>query len=364
MRLKEIINVIEQLAPSSYQEPYDNSGLITGNTEMEITGALICLDSLEIILDEAIEKKCNLIIAHHPIVFTGLKRLNGNNYIERVIIKAIKNDIAIYAVHTNLDNVYDGVNSKICEKLNLINCKMLSPKSHQLRKLVTFAQKKDAEAIRSALFKSGAGEIGNYSECSFTTTGIGTYKGNDESNPTVGAKNITSFEQEERIEVIFPKHLEGQIITTIKSNNTYEEVAYEIYEISNDNQFIGAGMVGELPNAMNPNEFLQFVKIKMNASCVRFTKPLLEPIKKVAVCGGSGSFLLEHAVKSGAQVFISADFKYHQFFDAESKIMILDIGHFETEQFTIELLGAYLSEKFPKFAVHLTELNTNPINYI
>ncbi len=364
MRLSEIISVIEQLAPPSYQESYDNSGLITGSTEMEITGALICLDSLEVILDEAIQKKCNLVIAHHPIVFSGLKRLNGNNYIERVIIKAIKNDIAIYSVHTNLDNVYRGVNSKICEKLNLINCKILSPMSNQLRKLVTYAQKKDIEGIRNALFIAGAGDIGNYSECSFTSTGTGTYKGSTGSNPTVGEKNVRSYETEERIEIIFPQHLESLIIPAIKSRNTYEEVAYEICEINNVNQFLGAGMVGELESAMNSSEFLLFVKSAMKASSVRFTKPLSEPIKKVAVCGGSGSFLLGNAIKSRAQVFISADFKYHQFFDADSKIMIVDIGHFETEQFTIELLGAYLREKFPKFAVHLTELNTNPINYI
>jgi len=364
MRLKEIISALEQLAPPSYQESYDNSGLITGNESMVITGALICLDSLENIIDEAIKKNCNLVIAHHPIVFTGLKKINGNSYNERVIIKAIKNDIAIYAIHTNLDNVFEGVNAKICEKLGLINCKILSPQNNQLGKLITYAPVSHAEKVKQALFDAGAGNIGNYSECSFTWEGLGSFKGNNESKPFIGEINKLHIEKETRIEVLYPKDLESKIVAELKKNHPYEEVAYELLLIANKNQFLGAGMVGELPSAIEPKDFLLLLKKAMNTACIRFTTPLKDPITKIAVCGGSGSFLLLNAIQSGAQVFVSADFKYHQFFDADGKIMIADIGHFETEQFTNDLIGAYLREKFPKFAVHLTELNTNPINYI
>ncbi len=364
MQLKEIITALEQLAPPSYQESYDNSGLITGNGAMEITGALICLDSIESIIDEAIKKNCNLVIAHHPIVFSGLKKLNGNNYIERVIIKAIKNDIAIYAIHTNLDNVIEGVNAKICEKIGLKNCKILLPMANQLGKLVTYVPIAHADEIKQALFNAGAGNIGNYSECSFSSDGIGTYRGNDASKPFIGEKNKRHQENETRIEVIYPKNLENKIVAELKKSHPYEEVAYELAFLANNHQYLGAGMVGELETPLNAADFLNHLKKSMNASSIRFTEPLKDKITKVAVCGGSGSFLLPNAIRSGAQVFVSADFKYHQFFDADGKIMIADIGHFETEQFTNELIGAYMREKFPKFAVHLTELNTNPINYI
>ncbi len=363
MQLKQIINTIEQFAPPAYQESYDNAGLITGNADMEITGALICLDSTEAVLDEAIKKKCNLIIAHHPIVFSGIKKLNGKNYVERVIIKAIKNDIAIYAAHTNLDNVYKGVNNKIAEKLGLINLKILAPLSCKLRKLVTFAPKTNIDAVRNALFEAGAGRIGNYDECSFNTEGIGTYRGSESSNPTIGQKGKRQNEPETRIEVIYEALHESQILAALRKTHTYEEVAYDIYELNNSYQNIGSGMVGEFVEAIKPQDFLQQVKSKMKTKCIRHTAILDVPIKKVAVCGGAGSFLLPRALSAGAQAFITADFKYHQFFDADNRILIADIGHFESEQFTGEIFETLLRQKFNTFAVHLSETNTNPVSY-
>lgn len=363
MQLKQIISVIEQLAPPVYQESYDNAGLLTGNGEMDITGALICLDSTEAVLDEAIKKNCNLVIAHHPIVFSGIKKLNGKNYVERVIIKAIKNDIAIYAAHTNLDNVYNGVNNKIAEKLGLINLKILVPMSGKLRKLVTFAPVDNTDQVRNALFEAGAGRIGNYDECSFNTKGTGTYRGIENSNPAIGTKGIRQQEPETRIEVIYETIHQSALLAALRKNHVYEEVAYDIYPLENSYQNLGSGMLGELETSLAPSEFLAHVKSRMKTGCIRHTAMLTGNIQKVAICGGSGSFLLPQAIQAGAQAFVTADFKYHQFFDADNRILIADIGHYESEQFTGELFETLIRQKFNTFALHLSETNTNPVQY-
>ncbi len=364
MQLKEIIQFLEDKAPSSLQESYDNSGLICGHSSMEIKGAIICLDSTEDVIDEAIRHGFNLVIAHHPIVFSGIKKLNGKNYIERTIIKAIKNDIAIYAIHTNLDNVIHGVNAKIAEKIGLVNCRILSPMKNKLLKLSTYVPHEHAEKVKEALFSAGAGHIGNYSECSFTTVGEGTFKGGDGSNPVYGEKNIRFKGHESKIEVILESHKQSQIFSALKEAHPYEEVAYEFIVLANNWQDVGAGMIGELPAEMDATEFLKSLKVKMKTDCIRHTNTFNQEVKKIAICGGSGSFLLEDAKRAGADIFITGDFKYHQFFDADGSIIIADIGHYESEQYTIELLGDWLSEKFPTFALRLTEINTNPINYI
>lgn len=364
MQLKEIIQFLEDKAPSSLQESYDNSGLICGHSAMEIKGAIICLDSTEDMIDEAIRHGFNLVIAHHPIVFSGIKKLNGKNYIERTIIKAIKNDIAIYAIHTNLDNVFHGVNAKIAEKIGLVNCRILSPMKNKLLKLSTYVPHEHAEKVKEALFSAGAGHIGNYSECSFTTNGEGTFKGDDSSNPVYGEKNVRFKGHESKIEVILESHKQHQVFSALIEAHPYEEVAYEFIALANNWQDVGAGIIGELPSEMDATEFLKSLKVKMKTDCIRHTNTLNKTIKKIAICGGSGSFLLEDAKRAGADIFITGDFKYHQFFDADGSIIIADIGHYESEQYTIELLGDWLSEKFPTFALRLTEINTNPINYI
>lgn len=363
MKLSEITSFLEKLAPLNYQEDYDNSGLIVGNPASDIKAALVALDCTEIIVDEAIEKDCNLIIAHHPIVFKGLKKFNGKNYIERTVIKAIKNDIAIYAIHTNLDNVDSGVSAEICKRLGLENTAVLLPKKGILRKLVTFCEHKDAENLRNAFFTAGAGNISHYSDCSFSSEGIGTFKGDADSNPTLGKSGIREYANETRIEVIFKKQDEQKVLSALFTNHPYEEVAYDIYTLENALQNVGSGMIGKFPKTMNGLEFLHLVKQNMKAKVLRHTDILDKPIQKVAVCGGSGSFLLKNAIAAGADAFVTADFKYHDFFDAEHKIMIVDIGHYESEQFTSNLLINNIQEKFPNFAIRLTEHNTNPINY-
>jgi len=363
MRLAVLIKHLEEYAPLNYQEDYDNSGLLTGHPDQEITAALVALDCVEEIVDEAIAKGCNLIITHHPIVFKGLKKLTGKNYVERVLLKAIKNDIALYAIHTNLDSVHNGVNGMICNRLGLQQARILHPREGLLKKLVTFCPSAQAPRLRDALFAAGAGNIGNYSDCSFNAAGTGTFKAGPGTQPFAGEQGLQHHEAETRIETIFLVQDQRKVVLALLENHPYEEVAYDIYALENKLDTVGAGMIGWLEEEMEAAEFLSFVKTRMNVTVIRHTRATGKKIKKVAVCGGSGSFLLGHALAAGADAFITADFKYHEFFDADGKLMIADIGHFESEQFTSDLLIDIIREKFPNFAIRLTEHNTNPINY-
>lgn len=362
MIISEVTNFLESIAPLAYQESYDNCGLLIGNNKNEVTKVLLTLDVTEEVIDEAIDHGCNLVIAHHPLIFSGLKRINGNDFVERTVIKAIKNDVAVYAIHTNLDNMIDGVNDKICDLLELSNRKILNPKSGTLSKLVTFVPPTHAELVQKTLWEAGAGEIGNYSHCSFVIEGSGTFKGNHLSNPYVGSKNELHTESESRIEVIFPSFLKESIIAKLKTSHPYEEAAYDIYQLSHSNQLVGAGMIGLLPQTMEPLEWLKFLKSKMNLTFIKYTS-FKKSISKIAVCGGSGSFLLNDAIKSGADAFVTADFKYHEYFNSENQLMICDIGHFESEKHTPELLMAQLLKKFPTFAAQISSINTNPVKY-
>ncbi|MCE7990625.1 MAG: Nif3-like dinuclear metal center hexameric protein [Roseivirga sp.] len=362
-KVKDIVRHLESIAPPSLQESYDNASLITGSASMEVKGVLITLDCIESVIDEAIERDCNMIVAHHPIVFRGLKQLNGKNYVERTIIQAIKNDIAIYAIHTNLDNVISGVNRKICEKLGLENVKILAPKKGTLQKLVTFIPVADSDEVIASMHQAGAGNIGNYSDCSFRVTGTGYFKPNQDANPTIGTSGELEEVEENRVEVVYPKHLQGQVLNALKSAHPYEEVAYYISDLENSNQEVGSGMIGDLPIEMTANEFLYYLKDKMDLNTIRYTEKDQPKIKKVAVCGGAGSFLLGRAKSRRADAFVTADFKYHEFFDAEGQIMIADIGHYESEIFTKELLHSFLTEKFANIATCLSRVDTNPVKY-
>ncbi|WP_132222841.1 Nif3-like dinuclear metal center hexameric protein [Albibacterium bauzanense] len=363
MKLLEITSFLENFAPLEWQEDYDNSGLIVGRPDQEINQALISLDCTEAVIDEAIQSNCNLIISHHPIVFKGMKRFNDASYIERVISKAIKHGIALYAIHTNLDNIQLGVNQQIMNRLGIQKPLILSPKEGVLKKLSVFVPNTHAAQVRNALFAAGAGNIGNYSECSFNIDGTGTFFPKENANPSLGEIGIREEAKETSIEVIYPKHLERSILIAMFESHPYEEVAYNIYSLSNTYQEIGSGMVGNLSEALSADDFLAYLKEKMQVSVIRHTQKLKKNIQRVAVCGGAGSFLLRQAIRAGADAFISADFKYHEFFDAENKIMIADIGHFESEQFTQHLLLEKIRNKFPNFAIRITIENTNPIKY-
>jgi dinuclear metal center YbgI/SA1388 family protein len=363
MLIRSIIQELENFAPLQYQESYDNCGLIVGNAQWECTGVLCCLDSTEAVINEAIENGCNLVVAHHPIVFSGLKKINGKNYVERTIITAIKNDIAIYAIHTNADNIINGVNDKIASKLGLINKKILVPKENLLAKLITYIPDSYLETVQQVLFDNGAGNIGNYSDASFASEGLGTFKANNKANPFIGEPEKRHEEAEKKLEVLIPLHKKEVLIDVLKKAHPYEEVAYEVIALNNVHNEVGSGMIGELPTEMNETDFLKEIKTTFGLSVIKHTALLNKPIKKVSVCGGAGSFLIKHSIQSGADIFISSDIKYHEFFDADKRIIVADIGHWESEQFTPDIIIEVLRAKFPIFAVLKSKVNTNSVSY-
>ena len=363
MKIADVLAYVEIVAPSSYQENYDNAGLLTGNKDWECTGVLCTLDATEDVIHEAIAKNCNLIVAHHPIIFSGLKKINGKNYVERAVILAIKNDIAILAVHTNLDNVLGGVNGRIADRLGLINRTILSPRATSLRKLFTFVPVDHIENVRKAIFDAGAGDIGNYSECSFSVEGLGTFKGNADTNPFAGEPGKRHYEKELKLEVIFPSHLQVPVLRALQTAHPYEEVAFDVIEISNPNPSTGSGIVGHLSQSMQEDLFLDFVKRQFGLRLIRHTRLTGKPIKTIALCGGAGSFLISKALAANADAYLTADVKYHEFFDADGRMLICDLGHYESEQFTTDLLTDILHRKFPTFAVLKSETQTNPVHY-
>ncbi|NNE30929.1 MAG: Nif3-like dinuclear metal center hexameric protein [Winogradskyella sp.] len=364
MIVQDVINHLHDLAPLAYAEDFDNVGLLVGDKNQKVTGVLVTLDTLEVVVDEAIEKECNLIVSFHPIIFKGLKKLNGKTYVERVVIKAIKNDIAIFSIHTALDNAINGVNSIICDQLGLKNKEILIPQTDTIKKLQTYVPKANAPELRQALFAAGGGSIGNYESCSFNSEGEGTYLGTEDSNPVIGKKGELQIEKEVAISITFQKHLEPIILNTLFKTHPYEEVAYEIVALDNNNQHIGIGMIGELQEEMEAEACLKFIKSQMNTHCVRHSNLLNKPIKRIAVLGGSGSFAIPAAKASGADLLVTADLKYHDFFSAENSIILADIGHYESEQFTKSFLVDYLSKKITNFAIILSKTNTNPVKYL
>lgn len=364
LRIKEITNFLEGWAPLSLQESYDNSGLLIGDKNDEISQALITLDVTEKVVDEAIETKAGLIIAHHPFIFSGIKKIGNAHWIDRCIRKAIKHDISIYAIHTNLDNVHTGVSKKIADKIGLTNTQILRPKNQTLSKLTVFVPTINKETLLSALYEAGAGKIGNYDHCSFQTEGTGSFRPNENAKPRIGTSNIDESVKESKIEVMVPKHLVQNVLSCMREAHPYEEVAYYLQELINVNQEIGSGMIGDLSEPMKTDEFLAYLKKSMRLKVIRHTETVSKEIQKVAVCGGSGSFLLKDSIRQNADIFITADFKYHDFFEANNDIIIADIGHYESEVFTKELLHDVLTKNFTKFAFRLSQVDTNPIKYL
>jgi len=363
MKISDVVRLLEETAPPAYQESYDNAGLLTGNPQWDCTGIICTLDATEEVINEARRKNCNLVVAHHPIIFGGLKKITGRNYVERTVITAIKNDVAIYAIHTNLDNIIQGVNNKIADKLGMINRSVLAPKTGELMKLYTFVPLEHAERVRSALFEAGGGNIGNYSETSFNAEGTGTFKGNDAASPYVGERGMRHEEKEIKIEVVFAAYLQKNMIAALLKNHPYEEVAYDLVALANSYTQVGSGLVGYLPAPVAEEQFLQQLKLAFGLKVIKHTPLLGKPIGKIALCGGAGSFLTKNAIASGAGIYITADVKYHEFFDACGHLVLADIGHWESEQYTIDLLFDILQSKFPTFAVLKTEVKTNPVEY-
>jgi dinuclear metal center YbgI/SA1388 family protein len=364
MKLSEIILIIESAAPTTFQEDYDNSGLAIGDPDMDVSAALLCIDVTLTVIEEALQVGANLVISHHPVLFNPLKKITGTSQTERIVSLAIRNNIAIYSAHTNLDNIFGGVNQKICRKLGLKNTRILDPLQHGLRKLVTYVPLAQADQVRLALFNAGAGQLGRYDSCSFNTAGRGSFRAGEGSAPFAGEIGKLHFEEEIRIETIFPVEYKAKIIEALLKTHPYEEVAYDIYPIENTYELVGAGMIGELNDPMNELDFLNNVKDVFGCRVLRYSKLSHKPVKKIAVCGGSGSFLISRAISAGADLFLTGDIKYHQFFEAEERIIIVDMGHYESEQFTIDIFYDILIKNLPNFAIHFSSINTSPIYYL
>ncbi|HEC43484.1 MAG TPA: Nif3-like dinuclear metal center hexameric protein [Bacteroides sp.] len=363
MKVREITSCIESFAPLTYQESYDNAGLQTGDPSAEVSAALLCIDVTEEVIKEAVRLDAGLIISHHPVIFGGLKQLTGSTPAERVIMEAIRQRISIYSAHTNLDAVHNGVSHRMAAKIGLSSVRVLSPLRGKLRKLVFFVPVDNAPNVRSAIFEAGAGQIGEYDMCSFNAAGEGTFRGSEASDPYVGEKGKMHSEPELRVETIFPHELEGNILNALVDAHPYDEVAYDVYPLENVYDRAGMGVIGELEGGMDETSFLDLLKKNYGIPMIRHSRLLGRKVHKVALCGGSGGFLLGRAIASGADVFVTGDVRYHPFFDADGKIMMADIGHYESEQFTTEIFYDLLLGKFSNFAVHLTEVNTNPVNY-
>lgn len=364
MTIRDLTDQLESLAPLSLQEKYDNAGLLVGEPSMNVEAALICLDVTEAVLEEAVSLGCNLIISHHPVIFNGIKRLTAQNETQRCVMKAIRNDIAIYAAHTNLDNVARGVNGKIAERLDLTDCRILSPVSDSLSKLVTFVPKLLVQKVREAMFAAGAGTLGNYDSCSFNAEGYGSFRAGEYAQPFVGEKHTIHYEPEIKVEVIVPRYKLPNVVAALKAAHPYEEPAYDCIPLLNKWEQTGAGIVGNLKNETGLEDFLHHLKSVFNVPSIRYTHPVKPCVRRIAVCGGSGSFLIQDAIRANADVFITADVKYHEFMEADRQLVIVDAGHYETEQYTKELMYEIISKKFPTFALHISKVTTNPILYL
>ncbi len=363
MTVKEIASLLEQQAPLSFAEDFDNVGLLVGDPAMEVTGILVTLDTLERVVDEAVAKKCNLIVSFHPILFKGLKQITGATYVERTVLKAIRQGVAIYSMHTALDNVREGVNGKICEVLGLENTRILIPKTGVIKKLLTYVPVASREALLEKLFEAGAGHLGHYSHCSFSSEGTGSFLPESGANPAIGKKGDLQREPEAQVHITFTSDREKAVLQALFTHHPYEEVAYEVTTLENPYNHLGMGMVGELPLPLPPEEFLRRVRDRFHCGCIRHSDLPGTPIRRVAVLGGSGAFAIGAAKAAGADILITGDVKYHEFYQAEGTMVIADIGHYESEQFTKNLLAEYLSEKIPNFAISLSETKTNPVNY-
>jgi len=363
MQIKELVQFLDTRIPEGLQEEFDNSGLLVGEPEQELSGVLICVDVTEEVIREAVQKQANLVLSHHPLIFSGINTLTGKNYVERSLIAAIRNDIAVYSAHTSLDNLKEGLNFRMADKLGLKDKGILRPKSEQLLKLVFFVPHDHADQVRRAVFEAGAGIVGDYQGCSYNLSGKGSFIPGEGTDPYVGKIGEMHFEEETRVETWLPRYKLQRVLQAMNEAHPYEEVAYDLYTLANEDKASGAGVIGDLDQEMPEKEFLDLLKHTFGVSVIRHTKLLYSFVQRIALCGGSGSFLLEDAIRQNADVFVSADFKYHRFFDAEEKILVADIGHYESEAVAKDFFYELLTEKFHNFAVHLSEINTNPINY-
>lgn len=364
MKLSEISNFLESSIPLDYQEDWDNSGIQVGSPDLDISGVIISLDVTEEVIDEAIENGCNLVLSHHPLIFKGIKKITGQTAVERIIATCIRHNIAVYSAHTNLDMVSNGVSHKMARKLGLVKISVLQTLKNRLMKLVTFIPENYLEGVADAIFDAGAGVIGKYDKCGFSANGTGSFRAGENTRPFTGEQGILHYEKEVRFETVFPRHLKEKVIRALVSTHPYEEVAYDVYSLENDNIDAGLGCIGEFAEPLEETVFLNKLKSVFMVGSIRHSGLRGKPIKTVAVCGGSGASLVNAAIRHGADAFITGDIKYHAFQEVDNRLLLVDCGHYETEKSSAEILHEMITKKFPNFAVRFSKMNVNPINYL
>ena len=361
--LGEFTRWLEELIPPAFQEQYDNSGLQVGDPDASINSVLLTVDVTSEVIAEAREHGCNLIISHHPLIFTPLKRIAGGSETELCVASAVRGGIAIYSAHTSFDNVSWGVSHILAEKIGLTKIRVLAPLKGKLSKLIAFVPVSHAARVREALFAAGAGHIGNYDRCSFNVPGDGTYRAGEGADPYAGQVGEDHSEPEIRIEAVMPSHLSSSCVRALLAAHPYEDVAYDIIALENEYHGAGAGAIGTLPATLTGIMLLERLKEVTGIPVIRYSGDTARTVKTIAVCGGSGSDLISVAARAGADAFVTGDIKYHAFAQAPHDMIVADIGHYESEKFSLELLHNLIKKKFPKFALRFSGIKTNPVNY-
>ncbi len=369
MIVNDVIKYLEGWAPKETAWQKDNTGLQIGATESKIKNIFLCLELTEIALSEAVEKNCNFIITHHPFIFQPLKKIDiTNDKNSKLIEKIIKNDITLYSFHTNLDFTKNGVSFALAKKLDLKNISFLENQESNQFKLVVFVPGNNLNEVLDAIFNSGGGKIGEYEKCSFQVPGKGTFEGSENSNPAIGKAQNFEKVDEIRLEILIDSWNLKKVISAMIEAHPYEEPAFDVYPLQNKNVNFGFGAIGNLENSLSENDFLNFVKEKLNLINLRFVKGKSGSIKKVAVCGGSGSDLLKQAILQKADAFITADVKYHTFHDAEDEILLIDAGHYETEILVFDEVKTKLEKLILKYnsdsEIFVFSQSTNPVRYL
>ncbi|MCS7077691.1 MAG: Nif3-like dinuclear metal center hexameric protein [Bacteroidia bacterium] len=364
MIIQELIDFLQQIAPNNLKEDYDNVGLLIGSPKNEVKSVLTALELSDEVIDEAKKLNCNLIITHHPIIFRPFKKITSQSYNEHIVYRCVQEGLNVYAMHTNFDHVFKGTNYGLAQQFNLSTLKPLRKLQEYYKVLVTFVPTHQVARVRSALSQAGAGNIGNYSECSYNVQGYGTFRPNEHSKPFSGIKNQLSQEVEVRLEMRFPAYLEGQVVSALLQSHPYETPAYHIFaDHSTQELYDGAGIIGDLPTSYTPKDFLKIVKQVLKTPFLRYTRTDKKKIQRIALCGGAGSFLIPDAIEQKADAFITSDITYHTFFDVPRSLMLIDGGHYETEQHVAQMIANYITQKFDTLIVNVSTISTNPVCY-
>ena len=362
MTVGDLCGWLEQRAPLRFQEDYDNSGLLVGQRSWTVTGVLCCLDADEAVVHEAVARGCNVVLSHHPIVFKGLKRLTGATAVERTVALALKHNVALYAGHTNWDSIQGGVSFSLAQRLGLVAPRIMMPRGGELLNLVVYVPAEHASPVAEAAFGAGAGRIGAYDECHFSGSGTGTFRPLDGAQPFVGQIGVREVADEHRLEFVLPKHRKSAVQQAVWAAHPYEEVAHSWISLDNSWSEVGYGAVGNLPEPIRLGDFLAVCAAQLGAESVRYSTSSLDRIvQRIAVCGGSGAEFAGAAAAAGADAYVTGDLKYHGFQDPPGGLVLVDVGHGESERPFIDDWAELIRSEFVTFAVLISETDNRPV---